>query len=157
MSKVSIPICSNSNFVSGEFELVAAKTLEKQYESFNESITWKIIGFLYSSNNFSGEIPTCIDNLFNLEVLSIFALGFAGGVILFASIIKRLIEKSRKKTFSLLVGVVLGSLKSLWPWYVVPNAGLDSSYTLAMLILISVGLVISLGVPLVARIVKKQG
>ena len=96
-------------------------------------------------------------NLFNLEVLSIFALGFAGGVILFASIIKRLIEKSRKKTFSLLVGVVLGSLKSLWPWYVVPNAGLDSSYTLAMLILISVGLVISLGVPLVARIVKKQG
>ena len=94
-------------------------------------------------------------NLFNLEVLSIFALGFAGGVILFASIIKRLIEKSRKKTFSLLVGVVLGSLKSLWPWYVVPNAGLDSNYTLAMLILISGGLVISLGIPLVARIAKK--
>lgn len=94
-------------------------------------------------------------NLFNLEVLSIFALGFAGGVILFASIIKHFIEKSRKKTFSLLVGVVLGSLKSLWPWHFVSNAGLDSSYTLVMLIFISGGLVISLGIPIAARIAKK--
>jgi hypothetical protein len=54
VSKVSIPLSSNTRFVSGEFGLVAAKTLEKQCESFNESITWKIIGFSYSSNNFSG-------------------------------------------------------------------------------------------------------
>ena len=59
VSKVSIPLSSNTRFVSGEFGLVAAKTLEKQCESFNESITWKIIGFSYSSNNFSGaEIPS---------------------------------------------------------------------------------------------------
>jgi hypothetical protein len=43
VSKVSIPLSSNTRFVSGEFGLVAAKTLEKQCESFNESITWKII------------------------------------------------------------------------------------------------------------------
>ena len=71
-------------------------------------------------------------NLFDLEVLSIFALGFVGGIILFARIIKRFIEQSRKKTFSLLVGVVLGSLKSLWPGYVIPNIVLDSNDILAM-------------------------
>ena len=51
----SAAVGSNSYFVSGEFVLVAAKTLEKQCELFNESITWKIIGFLYSSNSFSSE------------------------------------------------------------------------------------------------------
>ena len=61
--KVSIPLCSNSNFVSGEFGLVATKTLEKQCESFNESITRKIIGFSYSSNNFSGEGNHILDPL----------------------------------------------------------------------------------------------
>ena len=94
-------------------------------------------------------------NLFDLEVLSIFALGFVGGIILFARIIKRFIEQSRKKTFSLLVGVVLGSLKSLWPGYVIPNIVLDSNDILAMSILILGGIVIALGIPLVASITKK--
>ena len=94
-------------------------------------------------------------NLFDLEVLSIFALGFVGGIILFARIIKRFIEQSRKKTFSLLVGVVLGSLKSLWPGYVIPNIVLDSNDILAMSILILGGIVIALGIPLVVSITKK--
>ena len=94
-------------------------------------------------------------NIFDLEVLSIFALGFVGGIILFARIIKRFIEQSRKKTFSLLVGVVLGSLKSLWPGYVIPNIVLDSNDILAMSILILGGIVIALGIPLVASITKK--
>ena len=94
-------------------------------------------------------------NLFDLEVLSIFALGFVGGIILFARIIKRFIEQSRKKTFSLLVGVVLGSLKSLWPGYVIPNIVLDSNDILAMSILILGGFVVALGIPLVASITKK--
>ena len=94
-------------------------------------------------------------NIFDLEVLSIIALGFVGGIILFARIIKRFIEQSRKKTFSLLVGVVLGSLKSLWPGYVIPNIVLDNNDILAMSILILGGIVIALGIPLVASITKK--
>ncbi|MBK15318.1 MAG: DUF368 domain-containing protein [Chloroflexi bacterium] len=94
-------------------------------------------------------------NIFDLEVLSIFALGFVGGIILFARIIKRFIEQSRKKTFSLLVGVVLGSLKSLWPGYVIPDIVLGSNDILAMSILILGGFVVALGIPLVASITKK--
>ena len=94
-------------------------------------------------------------NLFDLEVLSIFALGFVGGIILFARIIKRFIEQSRKKTFSLLVGVVLGSLKSLWPGYVIPKIVFYNNDILAMSILILGGIVIALGIPLVASITKK--
>ena len=63
VSKVSIPLSSNTCFVSGEFGLVAAKTLEKQCESFNESITRKIICFSYYSNNFSGEGNPILDPL----------------------------------------------------------------------------------------------
>ena len=55
VDKVSIPFCSNTDFVLGEFGLVATITLEKQLEFCSESITLKTTGFLYSSNNFSSE------------------------------------------------------------------------------------------------------
>ena len=93
-------------------------------------------------------------NTFDWEILFVFAFGFIGGIALFARIINRFIDKYREKTFALLVGVVLGSLKSIWPLQNVSNVELDINHILFMLIVMISGLFISIVIPFATSILK---
>ena len=95
-------------------------------------------------------------NSFNLETLFVFASGFVIGLIVFSFLIKSLIVKFRKETFSLLVGLVLGSLKSLWPVQFVDNFQFESGRVFLMLILITSGLVVSVGTPVLVKAIGQK-
>ena len=94
-------------------------------------------------------------NTFDWEILFVFAFGFLAGIALFARVISRLIDRYREKTFALLVGIVLGSLKSIWPWENVSNVELEINQIPFMLILLTSGLFVSIVIPLSVRIFKQ--
>ena len=93
-------------------------------------------------------------NTFDWEILFVFAFGFIGGIALFARIINRFIDKYREKTFALLVGVVLGSLKGIWPLQNGSDVELDINHILFMLIVMISGLFISIVIPFATNILK---
>ena len=49
-------------------------------------------------------------------ILAITALGFIIGLRIFATILKKLIEKNNDKTMSILIGLMIGSIQKIWPW-----------------------------------------
>lgn len=52
----------------------------------------------------------------NLAVIGVFALGAGVGLASFAVFLKWLLEKAHDMTMAALVGLMAGSLRSLWPW-----------------------------------------
>lgn len=52
----------------------------------------------------------------NLAYLGVFAAGAFVGIALFVKILDRLLEDFRKPTLIVMVGLMLGSLRALWPW-----------------------------------------
>lgn len=48
--------------------------------------------------------------------LLIFAAGCAAGLLLFARLLARLLEKFHRATIAALLGVMVGALPTLWPW-----------------------------------------
>ncbi len=95
-------------------------------------------------------------NTFDWEILFVFAFGLMAGVALFARIINLFINKYREKTFALLVGIVLGSLKSIWPWQNVSNVELEINQIIFMLIVMTSGLFLSIVIPFVTSILKQD-
>ncbi len=67
----------------------------------------------------------------NLPVIAVFGLGAGLGLGSFALLLKWLLARYHDATMSLLVGLMAGSLRSLWPWLaedrslLVPPAGSD--------------------------------
>ena len=64
---------------------------------------------------------------FDVLTLLIFAVGAAGGLIVFARAIRWLFLHCRDKTIAVLVGLMLGSLRGIWPW---KEQGLPTAFTL---------------------------
>ena len=52
----------------------------------------------------------------NLAYLGVFALGALVGISLFVKVLDRLLESFRKPTLVAMAGLMLGSLRALWPW-----------------------------------------
>ena len=52
----------------------------------------------------------------DLTVIAVFALGAGLGLGSFALLLKALLEKAHDTTMAVLVGLMMGSLRSLWPW-----------------------------------------
>ena len=48
--------------------------------------------------------------------LSIFVLGIALGLRIFASLLKWLFDKEHDKTMAVLIGLMIGALNKIWPW-----------------------------------------
>ncbi len=52
----------------------------------------------------------------NFAYLGVFALGALVGISLFVKVLDRLLEDFRKPTLMAMAGLMLGSLRALWPW-----------------------------------------
>ena len=52
----------------------------------------------------------------DLGILAVFAAGLVLGVLLFVPLLRRLLERHPSPTLSLLTGLMLGSIRALWPW-----------------------------------------
>lgn len=52
----------------------------------------------------------------NLTYLLVFAAGAVVGIALFVKVLDRLMEDFRKPTLIVMVGLMIGSLRALWPW-----------------------------------------
>lgn len=52
----------------------------------------------------------------DLGYIGVFAAGAFVGIALFVKVLDRLLEDFRKPTLILMVGLMLGSLRALWPW-----------------------------------------
>lgn len=52
----------------------------------------------------------------NLLKLSVFGLGVLAGVAAFVPLLRRLLARHRDATMAVLTGLMIGSLRSLWPW-----------------------------------------
>lgn len=65
-----------------------------------------------------GKYQHMLEAVARLDVLTllIFAAGAAGGLIVFARAIRWLFLYRRDKTIAVLVGLMMGSLRGIWPW-----------------------------------------
>ncbi|HJA09001.1 MAG TPA: DUF368 domain-containing protein [Candidatus Mailhella merdigallinarum] len=53
---------------------------------------------------------------FNLPVLVLFALGCVCGLLLFARVLNYCLRRYRTATLAILIGIMAGSLRTVWPW-----------------------------------------
>lgn len=53
----------------------------------------------------------------NLPVLAVFALGCVCGLLLFARVLNFCLRRFHTGTLALLIGVMAGSLRTVWPWH----------------------------------------
>ncbi len=53
---------------------------------------------------------------FNLSVLVLFALGGVCGLLLFARVLNYCLRRYHTATLAILIGVMAGSLRTVWPW-----------------------------------------
>ncbi len=75
-----------------------------------------------------GKYQYRLEAVVRLDVLTLllFAIGAAGGLIVFARAVHWLFRHRKDETVAVLVGLMLGSLRGIWPWkeqgFVVPTA-----------------------------------
>jgi putative membrane protein len=55
-------------------------------------------------------------NSANIQTLILFAIGTATGLLAFSRVLKYFLEKFRIQTMTFLTGVLIGSLRKVWPW-----------------------------------------
>ena len=67
-------------------------------------------------------------NTAQLDILSVAAAGMAIGVLSFARLLARLLERFSAAVFALLAGLMAGSLVRLWPWRVDDAMVLPATY-----------------------------
>ena len=71
--------------------------------------------FLLLMMGMYGAVLNIVSELRCLDAL-VFALGASAGLALFASWLQRMLERARGRVMSVLVGLMFGSLRVLWPW-----------------------------------------
>ena len=94
-----------------------------------------------------GLYSTMINAVNNLEYDKIitFALGAIIGLLSFSKIIKWMFDKNSSRTYSILLGFVIGSLSEVWPWKselgenILPSSYIGENYLFYSIILISIG------------------
>jgi putative membrane protein len=55
-----------------------------------------------------------LDN--NLIIMSVFSIGAICGLLIFSRVLKYFLTKFHEATMAFLIGVLIGSLKKVWPW-----------------------------------------
>lgn len=65
-------------------------------------------------------------NDFKIDVLAVFAIGCAIGLVSFANVISWLFKKFPNQTLAILTGFMIGSLNKLWPWKEVVKTRISS-------------------------------
>ena len=72
-----------------------------------------------------GAYEPVLTALVNLEwfTISVFAAGCGSGLLLFSRVLVLMLERAASLTYSLVLGLLVGSLQLLWPWQLVQNDG----------------------------------
>lgn len=70
--------------------------------------------FLYAIGIYSATLAAVSD--LNLAYIAVFGLGALTGLVLFVRVMEYLLEKHRTLTLFTMTGMLLGSLRALWPW-----------------------------------------
>jgi putative membrane protein len=75
----------------------------------------------------------------NLAYLAVFALGAAFGLAAFVSVLRWLLDNQARITMAVIVGLMIGSLRALWPWQdadrglLAPSSDVISAIVLALI------------------------
>ena len=72
-----------------------------------------------------GYYQIVLDAISNLrvDILLVLALGMVSGLMVFSKTLRWMLQNYEDELFSLLAGVMLGSLVKLWPWQVITTLG----------------------------------
>jgi len=76
----------------------------------------------------------------DLVVISVFALGAGIGLGSFAVVLKWLLDRAHDLTMAVLVGLMMGSLRSLWPWLSKDRELLLPAHSQDMTVILALGL-----------------
>ena len=60
---------------------------------------------------------------FRVDILLVLALGMVSGLMVFSKTLRWMLQNFEDELFSLLAGIMLGSLVKLWPWQVITTLG----------------------------------
>jgi putative membrane protein len=92
-----------------------------------------------------GKYEYMLEAVAQLDVLTllVFTAGAAGGLVIAARSLRWLLLHQRNKTVSALIGLVIGSLRGIWPW---KEQGLPTAFTLEVVLVL---LMAALGIGLV--------
>lgn len=87
----------------------------------------------------------------NFGYLGLFLIGAIVGLLVFAKLIKVLLERYRVLTLSLMLGLMIGSLRALWPWQSEARELLQISEPIGPVIACVAGLLIVAGIIIAER------
>lgn len=88
----------------------------------------------------------------NLAYLAVFALGAIFGLAIFVSFLRWLLDHRARLTMAVIVGLMIGSLRALWPWQGDDRTLLaPSSDVVSVILLALVGVVIVVGLLWIER------
>lgn len=82
---------------------------------------------------------------FDLEYLAVFAVGAGLGLAAFTVVLNWLLEHRHDLTMLTLVGLMVGSLRALWPWQTdnIPRLAVAGEPVLAVVLVLAVGLALT--------------
>ena len=86
-------------------------------------------------------IISALDNL-EYNIILVFLIGCIIGVINFSKIIKWLFHKYRDYTFSIMLGLVIGSIYKVWPWTKSNIDDLSNKYILLSILIAFIGFIL---------------
>ena len=79
----------------------------------------------------------------NLSIISVFLLGIIVGVYSFLKILRYLLKRHRSITMASMIGIMLGSLKKIWPYHYLPEGELAYGSHIQVVVFISLGALLS--------------
>ena len=86
-------------------------------------------------------IISALDNL-EYNIILVFLIGCIIGIINFSKIIKWLFHKYRDYTFSIMLGLVIGSIYKVWPWTKSNIDDLSNKYILLSILITFIGFIL---------------
>ena len=86
-------------------------------------------------------IISALDNL-EYNIILVFLIGCIIGIINFSKIIKWLFDKYRDYTFSIMLGLVIGSVYKVWPWTKSNIDDLSNKYILLSILITFIGFIL---------------
>ena len=86
-------------------------------------------------------IISALDNL-EYNIILVFLIGCIIGIINFSKIIKWLFHKYRDYTFSIMLGLVIGSIYKVWPWTKSNIDDLSNKYILLSILIAFIGFIL---------------
>ena len=106
--------------------------------------------FLLAVGLYSATLAAVSDR--NLAYIAVFAAGALTGIVLFVRALEKLLTNHRTMTLSVMAGLMLGSLRALWPWQT-GDASLQAPHGN---VLVHVGLMVAGAVAVLAMLVIER-